>query len=473
MKEINNLFKYHNDVWVIHYASSNFENNQIRIASIALRKLTNSQIHSFSMNDKEYDDNMEKQILKEFFKHIKLNSSAKYLHWNMRDDTYGFAVIQNRFKDLFPNDELPFVILDKDKYDLSRILVEIYGDKYISNPKLKTIIEKNSLNTGYFLEGESEAEAFENRQFSKIARSTKCKVNNLADIADLVYKKKLKTNSIRISSSSIEVLANIITGDNEKIADTYRTGPELVTFFNQFSSSDSSMPKSLSRKSYVMEKLQEYNDMYIITNIINEVLHPVFFNKKDSRNNAIKILGNHLTKDGYQLVALENSQGDVSIRSIDNNNTIQALGLKILNHEFINEQIRKAGEKLSNGDYDGAITNSRSLVEEFFKQIILKANKEIPECDGDLKKLYKATTQALNLDTSQKDLTDTLKQILNGLTSIICGLSGLSNKMADRHARSYKPSEHHAKLAINTAFTLCEFLLGSFEYQQGRQKVVQ
>ena len=131
MKEINSLFQSENNIWVVHYASSNFENYPIRIASIALRRLTNNQTSSFSMNDTEYDDGKEKQILKDFFEHIKLNPLAKYLHWNMRDDSYGFAVVQNRFKSLFPNEELPFLISNEDKYDLSRILVEIYGDNYI------------------------------------------------------------------------------------------------------------------------------------------------------------------------------------------------------------------------------------------------------------------------------------------------------------------------------------------------------
>jgi len=35
--------------------------------------------------------------------------------------------------------------------------------------------------------------------------------------------------------------------------------------------------------------------------------------------------------------------------------------------------------------------------------------------------------------------------------------------MGDRHARPYKPSQHHAKLAVNAASNLCEFLLDVFE----------
>ncbi len=71
---------------------------------------------------------------------------------------------------------------------------------------------------------------------------------------------------------------------------------------------------------------------------------------------------------------------------------------------------------------------------------------------------------------SQKDLTDTIKQVLRGLKSIIIGLSSLRNKMSDSHAPTYEPSKHHAKLAINTAFTLCEFLLDNLEYQRDQQK---
>lgn len=79
------------------------------------------------------------------------------------------------------------------------------------------------------------------------------------------------------------------------------------------------------------------------------------------------------------------------------------------------------------------------------------------------------TKQVLSLDPSKKDLSDTLKQILTGLNSLVSGIGGISNKMADRHARSYKPFKHHAKLAINVAFTFCEFLLDSYEYQNTKK----
>jgi hypothetical protein len=40
--------------------------------------------------------------------------------------------------------------------------------------------------------------------------------------------------------------------------------------------------------------------------------------------------------------------------------------------------------------------------------------------------------------------------------------------MSDAHARQYRPHRHHAKLAVNAAKTVVDFLQDSFEYQQER-----
>jgi len=36
----------------------------------------------------------------------------------------------------------------------------------------------------------------------------------------------------------------------------------------------------------------------------------------------------------------------------------------------------------------------------------------------------------------------------------------------DRHATAKHPEKHHAKIAVNGAMIICEFLIDSFEYQQ-------
>jgi hypothetical protein len=79
--------------------------------------------------------------------------------------------------------------------------------------------------------------------------------------------------------------------------------------------------------------------------------------------------------------------------------------------------------------------------------------------------------EPLNLNPKGENLESYLKTNLQGLRNQISGFFELANKASDRHARRYNPARHHAKLAVNAAFTLCEFLLDSFEYQQKRNSL--
>ena len=151
-------------------------------------------------------------------------------------------------------------------------------------------------------------------------------------------------------------------------------------------------------------------------------------------------------------------------------NVIVGENLNQLSDEFVKEQIKKAEERLNSRDYDGAITTSRTLVERVLEGYCVITGNDISDNKGNLLKLYKEVKEVLNLDPSQKDLSDTLKQILSGLNSVLVGLSGLSNRMGDRHSRKYKPAKHHAKLAINVANTFCQFIVESHEYQQNLGK---
>ena len=85
--------------------------------------------------------------------------------------------------------------------------------------------------------------------------------------------------------------------------------------------------------------------------------------------------------------------------------------------------------------------------------------------DGNVNQLYKRVQKLLNLDPNRKDISDSLKQLLRGIVTIVAGIASIRNSMSDAHARSYKPSKHHAKLAVNSVYTICMFLLDSFEYQ--------
>ena len=145
----------------------------------------------------------------------------------------------------------------------------------------------------------------------------------------------------------------------------------------------------------------------------------------------------------------------------------------VVSHELtqlaIDENIRKCEEKLAAGDYTGAITNARSLVESVLVGIEKDLDSSAPDYDGNLQALYKRAQKQLNLEPDRKDISDSLRQILSGLVSVVGGLAGIRNKMGDAHALSYRPSRHHAKLAVYTAVTLADFLFETKNYQQRRR----
>ena len=69
------------------------------------------------------------------------------------------------------------------------------------------------------------------------------------------------------------------------------------------------------------------------------------------------------------------------------------------------------------------------------------------------------------------DISESLRQLLRGLVSIVGGLAPLRNKMGDAHARTYKPARHHAKLAVNVAKTFLDFVYDTFEYQKAAGRI--
>lgn len=143
---------------------------------------------------------------------------------------------------------------------------------------------------------------------------------------------------------------------------------------------------------------------------------------------------------------------------------------KALVSKALIEPIKKADKKLAEGDYDGAITNCYTLVEELLKELLRKTDTSYSQDEGDIGKLYKKLSDRLNLNPKGENLESYLQSILRGLQQQIDGLYHLANKAGDRHSKRYKPSKHHAQLAVNVALTLCQFLLESYEYEKGHNQ---
>lgn len=133
--------------------------------------------------------------------------------------------------------------------------------------------------------------------------------------------------------------------------------------------------------------------------------------------------------------------------------------------DYINQQITKCKSKINTGDYDGAITNARTLIEEILLSIEEKIVGSRQDYDGNLLTLYKRVSKQINMYPDDSKVENSFKQILRGFLSIVNGFASLSNDIGDRHATIKHPSHHHAKLAVNSSFVISDFLLESYRYQ--------
>jgi hypothetical protein len=220
------------------------------------------------------------------------------------------------------------------------------------------------------------------------------------------------------------------------------------------------------------ERLDRMNGQARLVHAIEAAMNPVEFIDTDfTPEAAAEYMNKYLAHDGWEVVP----SGD-RYRLRRRGESLVACEAELApeqhaSHEFIAEQIAKCDRKLRDDDYDGAITNARSAVEAVLADIEARLDPAPRPYDGDLGKLYKRVQKLLNLDPERKDIGDSLRQLLRGLVSIVGGLAPLRNKMGDAHVRSYKPARHHAKLAVNAAKTLLDFVYDTFEYQKAAGRI--
>jgi len=115
----------------------------------------------------------------------------------------------------------------------------------------------------------------------------------------------------------------------------------------------------------------------------------------------------------------------------------------------------------------GSITAARALVESVCKTILAECG-ETADSSGDLSRLYKQTRKALGIDPDA-GTTQSVHQIINGLSQTVDGLAGLSNAAGDRHglASGQKVEDGaFAGLAVHAAGTVSLFLARVHKDQQ-------
>lgn len=206
--KLKDLSAYPASVLIIHYACQNFNQRQRqgspRITAITVRNVGSGETWVFSIyREAELArlgpvqilsriDELEHALLEKFFQFININRNNRFVHWNMRDATFGFAAIEHRFRVLGGQ---PVCIADTNKFDLARAFADIYGSRYVKAPYLKGLAERNKLSQAGYLNGPEEAEAFETGAYDLVQRSVLSKVDIMFKVFHLAFDRTLKTEA--------------------------------------------------------------------------------------------------------------------------------------------------------------------------------------------------------------------------------------------------------------------------------------
>lgn len=212
---------------------------------------------------------------------------------------------------------------------------------------------------------------------------------------------------------------------------------------------ESDLLSFLFSKGQFVEKLRghtpetiEYAYTYIVRAVIDQINGILYFG------------GNELIQIGASF----------DIRKIGTTVSVTAPSVKAIDGRYIADISERAMKDVLDGNYDSAITKSRTLLEEVFCYVIEKKG-ETPSESGDIGRLYNQVKQLYNMHQN-KDMDKRINGLLSGLEKILSAIAEMRNKVSDSHGVGSKRiniSDHHARLFVNSAMTMADFVLAVSE----------
>lgn len=262
---------------------------------------------------------------------------------------------------------------------------------------------------------------------------------------------------MNLNGKTLEKLRLLI---NEEIE--YKSGPQLVEFFNSYNSDDIYANGFPSRWMYTDMKLGEMNNTPYLEKCIKDIFNPInFIPNFDNLDEFIKEFNMYLEFDGYKI-----QRSDKVIEIIQLNKTTEILRKNIsFSENYIHEQWQKALDRKKD-DTDGAVTAARALVESVLKFILDEEHIEYTS-NADLSELYKKVAKLLTL-APEDHQEQVFKQILGNANGVISGLGEVRNKLGDSHGSGkgkVKPKERHSELAVNLAGSIAVFIYKTYKDQ--------
>lgn len=153
------------------------------------------------------------------------------------------------------------------------------------------------------------------------------------------------------------------------------------------------------------------------------------------------------------------------VRPIGGKLEIAAPKIKTVNRDYITNIAKRANEDVDQGNFDSAITKSRTLLEEVFCYVI-EEKGDTPSDSGDIGKLYRQVKDLYNMHTDP-NMDKRFNKLLSGLETVLQSITEMRNKDSDAHGVGSKRvsiRDYHARLLVNSAVTMADFVLSVANY---------
>ena len=217
-------------------------------------------------------------------------------------------------------------------------------------------------------------------------------------------------------------------------------------------------------ENYTRIKLRDLNGTKELSQFINLLIEDLSIRTKtEPLQEIFEYLNVEFSKDNYQIVKIEH---DSNFRLYSLDDSMVSYGCYFKEQQkgqfvLINDHCDKCINKIKGGDYSGAITNSRSLLEQILREIQIEMNPTSRRgYNGDLKRLLEDVLKRLDITSGLREKSQKgYQKLQDGFVEITEGISMLRHGMSDAHNISYSPTQKDALLAVNTSKTLANFIV--------------
>lgn len=206
------VHKHPDRFYIIHYSSQSLFDAEgdtgagalsPRITSVVVRHYESGQTVSFATHtvaeylgiawdaiEARYDE-IERELLTQFYDFARDRREKFWVHWNMRNITFGFEHLEHRYRVLVKK-EPPSIPVEV-RINLNDALKDRFGSDYAPDPRMTALMELNGGRVQGFLSGKEESDAFKAKDFIRMTASTIAKVGFFSHVISAVLKGKLKT----------------------------------------------------------------------------------------------------------------------------------------------------------------------------------------------------------------------------------------------------------------------------------------